>query len=273
MSSYRFNPTDTAPDGSPADYSTNTRPGMPEKLDTESQAAYAMRLFDSAGEFMMLGWIAAIPVNPSVAESWQRLGVLRMSDGSMVHHVEGKYHFIQRNTYPHETRPSAMSIHHRPQLQEGSKESKVHVHVSDPGSLKQYAWPEALDLMRSTGLNVDIHGEVSPEVVKSLASGPPESLLGIQVSSGHNLGSEVLDVNFAYQIIHEFAESVQAHGLGNVEPKLAEELTLLEWDALIRCCAHVVDLDWSFQPEVVNRDWLTGNAASVSMFLQPAPDE
>ena len=273
MTSYRFNPNDTAPDGSPADYSPNPCPAMPEKLDTERQAAYAMRLFDAAGELIMLGWISNLPARPSIAECWQNLGLLHMSDGSMVQHAEGKYRFTQSDTDPHVTRPSVMSVHHRPQIRAEGQEPKVHIHISDAKSLKQCAWAEAHDLMRSTDLNVDIHGKVSPELVETLASGPPESLLGIQVSSAHSLGSEVLDLNFAYQIIHEFAECVQIHGLGNVEPKPAEELTLPEWDALITCCAHVVDLDWSFQPEVADKDWLTGNAASVSMFLQPAPDE
>ena len=277
MTSYRFNPTDTAPDGSPADYSTNPRPAMPEKLDTESLAAYAMRLFDAAGELIMLGWISSLPARPSAAECWQALGALHMNDGSMVQHVEGEYRFTQHDTDPHKTRPSVMSVHHRPQLQEGSKEPTVHIHISDAKSFKRDAWREAHDLMRSTDLYVEIHGKVSPELVETLASGSPESLLGRHVFSTGNMAgditSDVLDVNFAYQIIHEFAECVQIHGLGNVEPKPAEELTLLEWDALITCCAHVVDLDWSFQPEVADQDWLTGNAASVYMFLQPAPDE
>ena len=231
-----------------------------------SYAAHALRLFDAAGELAMLGWLADIPTDATANQRWQTEGIAELPDGSAIEHFENRYRFTHAANLPAETRSAVMSCHHRPELRPTRQPELVHIHII--GSSGE-AWGELHDFIRSKGLEVEVHGNVTPEKAASLAAdGRAESIMGIMID--HFEGPQVMNADLAYELIENFAESVRRHGLGNLSPKPAGQLTSQQWDGLIECCAAVVDLDWRFQTEVVDRDWLTANARRIAGFLVPA---
>lgn len=228
-------------------------------------------LLDEDGELAMLARLVSCPADEQANQTWQKEGTLTLPDDSTLRHSDSAYRFTPaRHDHPTQTRPSAMRSDHRPALHNHQDEELVHIHINGSSRLNRSQWPQLCELRESTDLSVEVHGTVTTRRATSLAeTGNPVDLMGISVE--HYEGADVLGPERAYELIGDFAQAVAENGLGQVEAVPRDELSPVQWDALIASCAETVDLEWHFQSGVVDRDWLTANAAQVMLFLRPVP--
>ena len=234
---------------------------MPQ-TEIPRSAEYAIRIYDEQGELAMLAWL--------VQEQGWADGTILLPDGPSVVHENPQYRFrFPGRRTEVETRPAVMKDHARPSPPEAKTAGKVHIHIGHNTEFNHGAWPELHNLRESTDLTVEVAGLVSIDQAHQLAADQDgASILGRQTE--HYEGPGVMDRNTAYEQVENFAEAVNDNGLGPVEPIPDDEMDITGWDNLIRCCYSTVDMEWRFQHDVVDLDWLTSHAADVMSFLRPA---